>query len=153
MKRIEVSLNVGMIAPLLDFLQPVVQALHHETAFAPEEAMVIADASALTQVLDNLLENAARYSDPSSPVEIGLVAEEGHALVSVRDRGEGVPAAELEQIFQPFYRGRNAASRGVRGAGLGLAICRGIVEAHGGRIWGESGGRATTFLVALPLAA
>ena len=81
------------------------------------------------------------------------LAEDGHALVSVTDRGDGIAAAELEQIFEPFYRGRSAKQRGIRGAGLGLAICRGIVEAHGGRIWAESlEGSATTFLLTLPLA-
>jgi two-component system sensor histidine kinase KdpD len=102
-------------------------------------------------VLDNLLENARRYSAPGSPVEVGLVVEEGHALLSVANRGDGVPAGELEQIFEPFYRGRNATTRGIRGAGLGLAICRGIVEAHGGRIWGETAEHATTFVLSLPL--
>ena len=80
-------------------------------------------------------------------------AEDGHALVSVTDRGDGIAEAEFEQIFEPFYRGANSKQRGVRGAGLGLAICRGIVEAHGGRIWVESlQGSATSFLLTLPLA-
>ena len=119
-----------------------------------DDVAVLADPLRIEQVLDNLLENAARYSDAASPVEVGLVAEDGHALLSVTDRGDGLPAAELEQIFEPFYRGPNAVSARGRGAGLGLAICRGIVEAHGGRIWGETGrDRATTFLVTLPLAA
>lgn len=103
-------------------------------------------------MLDNLVENAARYSDPSSAVEISLLAEDGHALVSVADRGDGIPAADLEQIFEPFYRGHNATQRGIRGAGLGLAICRGIVEAHDGKIWGENGHEhTTTFVLPLPL--
>ena len=82
-----------------------------------------------------------------------LVTEDGHALVSVTDRGDGIAEAELDQIFEPFYRGQNSKQRGIRGAGLGLAISRGIVEAHGGRIWAESlQGRATTFLLSIPLA-
>ena len=95
---------------------------------------MLADTLRMEQVLNNLLENAARYSDPSSPVAISVVAEDGHAVLSVADHGDGIPEAELEQVFEPFYRGRNAKRRGIRGAGLGLAICRGIVEAHGGRI-------------------
>ena len=65
--------------------------------------------------------------------------------------GAGVPEDEFEQIFEPFYRGGNATHRGIRGAGLGLAICRGIVEAHGGRIWAENVDGTTTFLLTLPL--
>ncbi len=116
------------------------------------ELPVLVDALRIEQVLDNLLENAARYSDPDSPVEVALLAEDGHAIVSVADRGDGIPAAELEQIFEPFYRGAAATQRRIHGAGLGLAICRGIVEAHDGRIWAESGAdRTTTFVVTLPL--
>jgi signal transduction histidine kinase/HAMP domain-containing protein len=128
---------------------------HSVTLRLPGEGVpVLADALRIEQVLDNLLENAARYSDPGSPVEIGLLAEDGHALVSVTDCGDAISAAELEQIFEPFYRGRNATERGIRGAGLGLAICRGIIEAHGGEIWGENGhDHATTFVLTLPLTA
>ncbi len=119
-----------------------------------EDVTVLADALRIEQVLDNLLANAARYADAGSPVDVGLLTEDGHAVVSVSDHGEGIPASELEQIFEPFYRGANARKRGVRGAGLGLAICRGIVEAHGGKIWAETGdGRVTTFVLTLPLLA
>jgi signal transduction histidine kinase len=112
---------------------------------------VVADALRIEQVLDNLLENAERYSEPTSPVEVSLLAEDGQALISVTDRGNGLTPAELDQIFEPFYRGPNAKQSGIRGAGLGLAICRGIVEAHGGRIWGETGHDRTTFALTLPL--
>ena len=125
---------------------------HRVTLRLPhEDVPVVGDALRIEQVLDNLLENAARYGDPDSPVDVGLVAEDGDALVSVSNRGDGLPTSELERIFEPFYRGRNAAVRGVRGAGLGLAICRGIAEAHGGKIWGESGNGTTTFVLTLPL--
>jgi signal transduction histidine kinase/HAMP domain-containing protein len=117
-----------------------------------EDVPVLADTLRIEQVLDNLLENAARYSDASSPVEVDVLTEDGRAVVSVTDHGEAVPPAELEQIFEPFYRGANARERGVRGAGLGLAICRGIVEAHGGKIWAEIGReRVVSFILTLPL--
>jgi two-component system sensor histidine kinase KdpD len=144
-----------LVTRAVDKARPALEASGHEVTvrLAAANVPVLADALRIEQVLDNLLENAARYSDEGSPVEVTVATEDGDALVSVTDRGEGVPLAELERIFEPFYRGRNANARGVRGAGLGLAICRGIVEAHGGKIWGESGhDRTTTFALTLPLA-
>jgi two-component system sensor histidine kinase KdpD len=144
-----------LVARAVEKMRPALeQGGHTLTLRLPDrELSVLADSLRIEQVLDNLLENAARYSAPSSPVDVSVLAENGHALVSVMDRGDGLPAAELEQIFEPFYRGRNATRRGIRGAGLGLAISRGIMEAHGGRIWGENGhDGATTFFVTLPLA-
>ncbi|HSP72923.1 MAG TPA: ATP-binding protein [Gaiellaceae bacterium] len=144
----------ALVASAVDKARPGLEASGHGvTVRLPgEDVPVNVDALRIEQVLDNLLENAARYSDPTSPVEVSVHPEDGHALVSVTDRGDGIAPAELEQIFEPFYRGRNASRRGVRGAGLGLAICRGIVEAHGGKIWGENGqDHATTFVLTLPL--
>jgi signal transduction histidine kinase/HAMP domain-containing protein len=118
-----------------------------------DDPLVLADEVRIEQVVDNLLENATRYSDPGSEIGVALAREDGHVLVSVTDRGDGIAEAELEQIFEPFYRGESSRQRRVRGAGLGLAISRGIVEAHGGRIWAESlQGRTTSFLLTLPLA-
>jgi signal transduction histidine kinase/HAMP domain-containing protein len=144
----------ALVTHAVDKARPSLEASGHDVTLRLPDAdvPVLADALRIEQVVDNLLENAARYSDPGSPVEVSLVAEDGHALVSVTDRGDGVAADDLEQIFEPFYRGHNAARRGIRGAGLGLAICRGIVEAHGGRIWGENGhDHTTTFALTLPL--
>ena len=143
----------ALVARAVDKAGPMLEASGHTVTLRlpGAEVPVLADALRIEQVLDNLLENAARYSDPNSAVEVSLVAEDGHALLSVTDRGDGIAAGDLEQIFEPFYRGRNAKQRGVRGAGLGLAICRGIVEAHDGRIWAENGREhATTFVLMLP---
>lgn len=144
-----------LVERVVEKVRPGLEGAGHPVALRlPADAVpVLADARRIEQVLDNLLENASRYSEPDSPIEVGLVAEEGEALVSIRDQGDGLAPGELDQIFQPFFRGRSASASRHRGAGLGLAICRGIVEAHGGRVWGESGrDRTTTFLVALPLA-
>jgi signal transduction histidine kinase/HAMP domain-containing protein len=143
-----------LVMHAVDKARPTLEASGHAVSLRLPQAdiSVLADALRIEQVLDNLLENAARYSEAGSPVEVGLLAEDGDALVSVANHGDRIPAAELEQIFEPFYRGANAAERGVRGAGLGLAISRGIVEAHGGKIWGENGvDHATTFLLTLPI--
>lgn len=144
----------ALVAHAVDKARPAMQATGHTVTLQlpDEDVHVLADSVRMEQVLNNLLENAARYSDPSSPVEVGLTADDGHAVVSVSDRGDGIPEAEREQVFEPFHRGENAKQRGVRGTGLGLAICRGIVEAHGGSIWvGSIHGKATTFLLSVPL--
>src|SRR6476619_4377035 len=86
------------------------------------------------QVLVNLLENAARYTPPGGPVEIA--AREAGTSVEIRiaDHGPGLPPGAEERVFEKFYRGTTARPDGRRGVGLGLAIGRGIVEAHGGRV-------------------
>lgn len=110
-----------------------------------------ADPRRVTEVLHNLLENAVRYSEPGGPVSVTVIHEDGYGLVSVADRGDGIPLAEQNRIFEPFYRGENARRRATRGTGLGLAICRGIIEAHGGRVWLESApGHGTTVFFTLP---
>jgi two-component system sensor histidine kinase KdpD len=144
----------GLVARAVDRARPTLEDSGHPvTLRVPDgDVPMLADPLRIEQVLDNLLENAGRYSEAGSPVEVRLLAEDASALLSVTTRGDGIPAGELEQIFEPFYRGRNATHRGIRGAGLGLAISRGIVEAHGGRIWAESGhDDGNAFLLRLPL--
>ena len=145
----------ALVTRAVDKARPTLETGGHATDLRvpDEDVTVLADALRIEQVIDNLLENAARYSEAGSPVEVGVLVEDGEALISVTNHGDGIPAPELEQIFEPFYRGRNATRRGIRGAGLGLAISRGIVEAHGGKIWGETQeNRSTAFLLTLPLA-
>ena len=103
--------------------------------------LVMADRRRIVQVLSNLLSNAAGYSPEGSPIVVTAVREGVHVGVSVADQGRGIPAELLPGLFRKFSRtsGADTAS-GVDGAGLGLAICKGIVEAHGGRIWAESDG-------------
>lgn len=101
------------------------------------------------QVFVNLLENVAKYTPAGSPVEIAARPAGVHAVVEVRDRGPGIPRGTEERIFEKFFRGVHV---GIGGVGLGLPICRSIVEAHGGTITAEnrSGGGAT-FRILLPL--
>jgi two-component system sensor histidine kinase KdpD len=91
------------------------------------------DAVLLEQVFINLLENAARYTPPGTPVDISAETTPEGVQVTVGDRGPGLPAGEEDRIFEKFYRGEGAEPG--KGIGLGLTICRGIITAHGGRIW------------------
>jgi two-component system sensor histidine kinase KdpD len=85
----------------------------------------------MAQVLSNLLTNAARHTPPGTPVQVGVEKTADGISITVADEGPGVDPAELPHLFETFFRGKNAATGGV---GLGLPICKGIVEAHGGRI-------------------
>jgi two-component system OmpR family sensor kinase len=105
-------------------------------------------------VVQNLLENALKFSPPDSPITISLGAEGDEVLLSVSDRGPGISPDELPRVFERFYRGRRARAEAVPGVGLGLALSRAVVEAHGGRITVQSPpGGGTTFTVRLPAAA
>ena len=110
------------------------------------------DVGRLEQVVTNLLSNAVKYSPGGGTVRLSLVGGEGGALVQVTDPGIGLPVESLEAIFQPFGRAANATKRSLPGMGLGLYICRTLVERHGGRIWATSGGEdlGTTFGFWLP---
>ena len=92
----------------------------------------------MVQVLGNLLTNAAKHSPESSTISVSAVGEGVHVMVSVSDRGRGIPAESLPHLFRKFSRLESQEQGG--DTGLGLAICKGIVEAHGGRIWAESDG-------------
>ncbi len=91
------------------------------------------DEDRIFQVLSNLLGNAVKYSPKGEEVVVRVSREDGWAVVSVEDFGPGIPEDEWDRVFEKFYRGGNGEGR--EGIGLGLAICKGIVEAHGGRIW------------------
>lgn len=91
----------------------------------------------IDQVLTNLLENALRYTPANSPIEITASANATELMISVADRGPGIPPEDLERIFDKFYRVSGRA-RTPGGSGVGLAVCRGLIEAHHGRIWAEN---------------
>ncbi len=118
---------------------------------APGLPLVPLDFVLVTQVMVNLLDNAMKYSRPGSSIAIQVTPREGQLEVRVADRGIGIPQGALERVFEKFYRvsGRDA----VKGSGLGLSICRGLIEAHGGRIWAEQRvGGGTQVVFTLPLA-
>ena len=110
------------------------------------------DRRRIEQLVENLVENAKKYSPEATPVNVTVWQQDGEARIAVRDHGIGIPPADLPTIFERFSRGSNVDDRRFHGMGLGLYICRGIVEEHGGRIWAESEvGKGSTFNVALPL--
>jgi len=120
-----------------------------------EPAIVPGDAIRLDQVFTNLVDNAHKYSPNGGMVALRIERHDDGVLASVHDDGIGIPPSELVEIFEPFKRAANATKRQLPGLGLGLHICRQIVERHGGRIWAESGGAhpGTTFYVRLPTTA
>jgi signal transduction histidine kinase len=111
------------------------------------------DPRRMEQVLGNLISNAIKYSPEGGPIEVTLAEDvkRQEALLSVRDSSIGIPAQQQAQIFERFVQAENARAYGIEGAGLGLYLCRALVERHGGRIWCESvEGQGSIFFVALP---
>jgi signal transduction histidine kinase len=123
-------------------------------ALAHELPPVEVDAAQLELVLKNLLENAAKYSPPGTTIRVSGARAGGEVRLVVEDEGLGIPPEHLERVFERFFRGTGAGLPAQPGTGLGLAISRGILRAHGGRVWAENrpeGG--ARFVVALPAAA
>ena len=117
----------------------------------PDLPLVMADRRRIVQVIGNLLSNAARHSPESSAIRVSAARAGAHVEVSVADEGRGIPAESLPHLFRKFSRVQSEEQAG--DTGLGLAICKGIVEAHGGRIWAESDGPGlgARFVFTLPV--
>lgn len=110
------------------------------------------DEERLGQVLVNLLHNAVKFSVPSSVVSVSASESNGEVTVAIRDQGVGIAEADLDRIFERFYKVDKARQRGQGGTGLGLAIARHIIEGHGGRIWAESDeGSGSVFKFTVPV--
>jgi signal transduction histidine kinase len=146
--------------PWSNFVRDVVH--RHHTAFSDrhfrvdgdgDERVINGDRDRLEQVLGNLLENAVKYSPEGSDISVAVDDRGDHVVTAVSDRGMGIPADELGQVFERFHRGRHVSSTNYGGLGLGLYITKQIVERHGGQIWVESReGQGTTFYFSLPAA-
>lgn len=118
----------------------------------PKELPLInADPLRVERILYNLLENAVKYSPNGSRVRVSVKTEEGHLVIGISDQGRGLSLHEQAKLFGPFQRLEQAIPHEAKGIGLGLLVCRRLVEAHGGRIWVESEpGRGSTFFFTLP---
>jgi PAS domain S-box-containing protein len=128
---------------------------HHIEVHAPEQPLVVdVDLERMQQVLTNLIGNAIKYSPQGGPVLITLEADPAKQAVQVhvQDHGIGIPQHQHAQIFGRFMRADNARTWGISGTGLGLYLCRELIERHGGRLWFESEeGQGSTFSFILPL--
>jgi signal transduction histidine kinase len=128
-----------------------VQSAYHVVRVEGDGVEAAIDRNRMLQVIANLVENAVKFSPAGGEVVITVVQEPaGGAHLTVRDQGIGIPAADLEVIFQRFRRGSSADMRRYAGTGIGLYLCKRIVEEHGGRIWAESDGKGSALHVTLP---
>jgi signal transduction histidine kinase len=146
----------------VDVLQEAKQAARRMTQVSSRRVNVIvagdgpftvhADRSRVEQVIENLLSNAVKFSPLSEDVDIHVDRGSGEVVIAVIDRGVGIAADELDRVFERYYRGEEQRGS-VSGNGIGLAVAREIVTAHGGRIWAASDGpgTGTTVFVALPV--
>ncbi len=150
------ALDIGLVVvAAIERVEPLAQQLGVDLETGPASAgpVVRGDERQLVSAVVNLLENAVKYSDEGSAVEVETVAEEGRVDVVVRDRGIGIPAKDLERIFERFYRVDRARSRETGGTGLGLSIVRHVATNHGGEVLVESQeGLGSTFTLRLPSA-
>jgi two-component system, OmpR family, sensor histidine kinase KdpD len=140
-----------LVHDVLSRMQVRMQGRKVTTELAANLPPIALDYIMIDQVLTNLLENALRYTPAGSVLELTVSVMATEVLISLADRGPGIPAGDLERIFDKFYRVLSR-DRDVGGSGLGLAVCRGLIEAHGGRIWAENRlGGGTVFQFTLPL--
>ena len=134
----------------------VVSRSHHVSLLTDVDPIVVeGDTVRLEQIVGNLLDNAVKYSPPGEPIRVVARRENGEAVLSVEDRGMGLAPEMLESIFEPFTQSDVSLHRARGGLGLGLAVVKGLVEQHGGRVSAHSAGlgRGSEFVVRLPLTA
>lgn len=127
---------------------------HHQVRHDFPSPPLIADVDPqhLMEVFRNLLDNAIKYSPNGGTITVSGQPENGHAIIRISDCGLGIPAEALERIFERFYRVENDTTRRISGVGLGLPVCRGIIEAHGGTIQADSTlGEGSAFWFTLPI--
>jgi signal transduction histidine kinase len=155
----QLQLNRGIVVlrPLIHEIvarsEPTGRNQHFILNLSPQLQPVWADEDRITDVLNNLINNAIKYSPEESNILVQATPEAGYIHILVKDEGIGIPLDEQERLFQPFYRGENATDV-IQGYGLGLYFCYQLIQAHGGEIWVESLGKpdmGTTFHLRLPV--
>ncbi|MFC1941622.1 ATP-binding protein [Chloroflexota bacterium] len=131
-----------------------IRAINHHIIIKPVDKLprINIDAKRIQQVLDNLIDNAKKFSPPGTEICISSRRADQEIVISVADQGPGIPADELTKVFERMYRIEQRLTPGVDGIGLGLSICRRLVETHGGQIWAESEPmKGVTFHFSLPI--
>jgi signal transduction histidine kinase len=148
-ERVELGI---VVARALEAARPLIESRGHSVSVTLTERIEIdADPNRLQQILVNLLNNAAKYTNPRGRIEISAWLERQHAVISVKDTGIGIEPELLSKLFQPFTRGKRSAARSEGGLGLGLSITRRLVEMHAGTIEVKSTvGRGSDFVVKIP---
>lgn len=142
---------VALASETLTLVQPLAEQRSVRLALDPDDAHCLGDAQRLRQVLTNLLTNAITYNRPGGEVRVHTSATASHVLLEIRDTGQGIAPEDLPHLFERFYRADKSRTGADGHAGLGLAICKAIVEAHGGTIGVTSQpGIGSTFSVRLP---
>ena len=122
-----------------------------EKDLSPEPIPVLADPEAIVQAVDNLLQNAVRYTPEGGSIRVRVRRKAGKAALEVEDTGIGIPRGDVKKVFEEFFRSDNALDQKVKGTGLGLSLVKKIIEAHKGKIWVESDlGKGTKFTFSIP---
>ena len=151
--HIELFLLEDLVAEAVDAFRPQVEQKRIAIAFERSQTCPVrADPQRLGRVLANLLQNALRHTPPDGTIVLSTAQLDGAVKVVVQDSGQGIADDDREQVFERFYRGEKSRSREFGGSGLGLSIARGIVQAHGGRIWVEGGPGGATVAFTIPAA-
>jgi two-component system, OmpR family, sensor histidine kinase KdpD len=146
-----VHFPASLIAGALRQMKSLIDLREIAVSAADDVPLVWVDADLVQMVIAHLIENALKYSPPGTPISIGARAHENKVIICVADRGPGITEAEQQRIFEKFYRGRT--ERSLKGTGMGLAIAREIIRAHGEEIWVTSRpGEGSEFCFSLPVA-
>ncbi len=141
-----------LIHDVLGHMQPLLLDREVQTHIPDDLPPVQLDYLEIEQVLTNLIENAVRYTPFDSSIDVNVHTEGDQMVISVADRGPGIPPADLERVFDKFYRVLGRTAERPTGSGLGLAVSKGLIEAHGGHIWAENReGGGAVFRFTLPL--
>jgi PAS domain S-box-containing protein len=153
LKRVPVP-AVDLLRRAADVAHGTANAAHIKFQVVAGNASVLADPERTLQVLNELVANAIRFSPPNTSIRLGTQpSSDGEVCFVIEDQGRGIAPEKLERIFDRFQQGDASDSRALGGTGLGLALCRSIIEQHGGRIWAESTpGKGSRFLFTLPAA-
>jgi signal transduction histidine kinase len=133
-----------------DISAGIAEEMNVKLVFEPTDILVAADESRLDRVLTNLVANAIRYSPKGGTVRISARKQRNAILIEVQDQGPGIPADMIESVFERFQQVTGQLDKSKGGSGLGLTICKAIIELHGGKIWAESKGAGSTFAFTLP---